>query len=169
MHILDLTPDLYRTLLKHLLPVGSSYEQAAFLFCTSQLLNGEQVFEAIDSALIGPDEFAVQCDDYLELTDSCWRSLIKRAHESGATLVELHSHPRFQLAAFSLSDLQGLRETVPHIRWRLQHRPYIAMVVAQNGFDALVWTDNLSAPQSLFGIRVETVLHKPSNASLNRW
>ena len=168
-HILDLTPDLYRILWKHLLPVNSSHEQAAFLFCTSRTSNGCLIFDAIDKALIGPDDFAAQYNDYLELTDACRIALIKRAHAYGATLVELHSHPGSQSAAFSLSDLRGLQETVPHMRWRLQRRPYIAIVVAPTGFDALVWTQDPPAPKPLFGIRVETVLYKPTNASLNRW
>ena len=168
-HILDLTPDLYRILWKHLLPVNSSHEQAAFLFCTSRTSNGCLIFDAIDKALIGPDDFAAQYNDYLELTDACRIALIKRAHAYGATLVELHSHPGSQSAAFSLSDLRGLQETVPHMRWRLQRRPYIAIVVAPTRFDALVWTQEPPAPRPLSGIRVETVLHKPTNASLKRW
>ena len=168
-HVLDLTPDLHRALWDHLLPVHSSLEQAAFLFCTSRTANGDLIFEAIDKAFLGPDDFAAQYEDYLELTDACRRALIKRAHEHGATLVELHSHPRAQSAAFSLSDLWGLQETVPHMRWRLQRRPYLAIVVAPTGLDALVWTKEPAKPRPLSGIRVETVLHKPTNASLRRW
>ena len=168
-HVLDLTPDLHRALWDHLLPVHSSLEQAAFLFCTSRTANGDLVFEAIDKALLGPDDFAAQYDDYLELTDACRRVLIKRAHDYGATLVELHSHPEALSAAFSLSDLWGLQETVPHMRWRLQRRPYIAIVVTPTRFDALVWTQEPTEPRPLSGIRVETVLHRPTNTSLRRW
>ena len=149
-HILDLTPDLHRALWDHLLPVHSSLEQAAFLFCTSRPANGDLVFEAIDKALLGPDDFAAQYDDYLELTDACRRALIKRAHDYGAMLVELHSHPEALSAAFSLSDLWGLQETVPHMRWRLQRRPYIAIVVAPTGLDALVWTQEPTKPRPTF-------------------
>ena len=168
-HILDLTPDLHRDLWNHLLPVHSSLEQAAFLFCTSRTANGDIVFEAMDKMLLGTDDFAAQYDDYLELTDACRRTLIKRAYDHGAMLVELHSHPKAQSAAFSLSDLWGLQETVPHMRWRLQRRPYIAIVVTPTGLDALVWTQEPTKPRPLSGIRVETVLHKPTNASLRRW
>lgn len=168
-HILSLTPDLYRVLWDHLLPVHSSHEQAAFLFCTSRTSNEGLIFEAIDKALIGPDDFAAQCDDYLELTDDCRIALIKRAHDYGAMLVEFHSHPGPGLAAFSLSDLRGLQETVPHMRWRLQRRPYVAIVVSRTGFDALVWTQEPPAPKPLSGIRVGTALHKPTNSSLKRW
>ena len=169
-YILTLKPDQHQVLWNHLLPAHSSHEQAAFLFCTSQISNDCLVFNAIDMALIGPDDFAAQYDDYLELTDACRIGLIKRAHAYGAMLVEFHSHPGSQQAAFSLSDLRGLhKETVPHMRWRLKGHPYIAIVVAPTGFDAMVWTLESSNPRPLSGIRVEKVLYKPTNASLKRW
>ena len=168
-HILDLTPNMRRALWNHLLPVRSALEQAAFLFCSTQPSDEGLVFEAIDRTLVGSDGFAAQYEDYLELTDACRIALIKCAHEYGASLVEIHSHPGTQSAAFSVSDLRGLKETVPHMRWRLQRRPYIAIVVAPTGFDALVWTQESTMPEPLSAIRIGTVLHKPTNVSLRRW
>lgn len=168
-HILDLTPDLHRALWNHLLPVRSSLEQAAFLFCSTQPSDAGLVFEVIDRTLVGTDGFAAQYEDYLELTDACRIALIKRAHKHGATLAEIHSHPGAQSAAFSVSDLRGLQETVPHMRWRLQRRPYMAIVVAPTGFDALVWTQESTMPVPLSGIRIGTVMHTPTNVSLRRW
>ena len=57
---------------------------------------------------------------------------------SNAALAELHSHPSLRLAAFSLSDRIGLKETVPHMRWRLKKHPYLAIVVAPSWFNALM-------------------------------
>ena len=169
-YILALKPDQHRVLWNHLLPAHSSHEQAAFLFCKSQTSGDYIVFDAIDKALIGPNDFTVQSDYYLELTDTCRSTLIKRAHAYGATLVEFHSHPNSEQAAFSLSDLRGLHEeTVPHMRWRLRGHPYIAIVVAPTGLDAMVWTPESPDPRSLSGIRVEKALYKPTNASLKRW
>ena len=78
--------------------------------------------------------------DYFELTDEARIGLIKRAHVLQASLAEFHSHLSPWPAAFSLSDRMGLKETVPHMRWRLKRRPYLAVVVAPSGFDALVWS-----------------------------
>ena len=46
----------------------------------------------------------------------------------------------------------GLLETVPHMFWRLDNRPYVAIVVARSGFDALVWTRDAQKPVPLSGL-----------------
>ena len=164
--ILALSQDQYRDLWAHLLPRDSLLEQAAFLFCTSS--DDITVFSAVEMVLLRPSDFATQEKDYLELTNECRGWLIKRAHTLGASLVEVHSHPQSKKIAFSRSDRMGLRETVEHMRWRLNGRPYIAVVVGPCGFDALVWTDSL-VPGPLAGIRVRTTLYEPANASLDGW
>lgn len=167
--ILTLSPCQKRDLWTHLLPHDSLREQAAFLFCTSRTIDDRSVFTPVDMALLEPDDFAAQQDDYLELTDACRVGLIKRAHSLRASLVELHSHPRSKKITFSRSDRIGLQETVSHMRWRLKNRPYIAVVIAPGGFDALIWTDKSSVPSPLAGIQVGTTLHEPTNASLDGW
>lgn len=166
--VLTLSPKEHRDLLAHLLPHDSLLEQAAFLFCISRKIDDTLVFSAVDIELLGPSEFAAQENDYLELTNACRGRLIKRAHTLGASLVEFHSHPQSKRIAFSRSDRIGLRETVEHMRWRLNGRPYVAVVVAPSGFDALVWTDG-PIPGPLSGIRVGTALHESANASLEGW
>jgi len=71
-----------------------------------------------------------------------------RAHQLGCCLIEWHSHCGSWPAEFSLSDRMGLKEFVPHVRWRLDSRPYAAIVVANGSFDALAWTDD-GPPQRL--------------------
>lgn len=167
--ILALSPSKKRDLWTHLLPQNSLQEQAAFLFCKRRTIDDRSVFTPVEMALLEPDDFAAQQDDYLELTDACRIRLIKRAHSLGASLVELHSHPRSQKISFSRSDRIGLQETVSHMRWRLKNCPYIAVVVGPCGFDALVWTDQSTVPGPLAGIRVGTALYEPTNASLDGW
>jgi len=164
-----LTPELHAALWGHLLPKESRREQAAFLFCDTTCHDGRLTFSAIDAAFLQPADFAAQHSDYIELTDACRIGLIKRAHALGAALAEFHSHPGPWPAAFSLSDRSGLSETVPHMRWRLGGRPYLAVVVAPSGFDALVWPDSAKRPEALAGIRVGPDLHLPTNASLGGW
>ena len=169
MHVLKLTGDDHAHLWSHLLPDDTRNEQAAFLFCrTARNLDG-LVFEAVDHALLGPADFAAQFEDYIELTDAARIGLIKRAHRSETALAELHSHPGPWPAAFSLSDRKGLRETVPHMRWRLKRRPYLAIVVAPSGFDALVWSQDANVPKPLSGIDVDGTFMTPTNNSLEGW
>ena len=169
MNILKLDKHLQGRLWSHLLPQYTMREQAAFLFFTAESAGDEFIFEAVDQVLLGPDDFAAQYSDYLELTDNTRIGLIRRAHELGASLAEFHSHPSPWPAAFSLSDRIGLKETVPHMRWRLRQRPYLAVVVAPSGFDALVWSRDARMPEPLAGIDIGDAVMTPTNASLEGW
>lgn len=167
--VLNLEPDLRDHLWAHLLPARASHEQAAFLFCVPAPRRGRIEFDVVDTTLLLSSDFAAQEDDYLELTDAARISLIKRGHALGASLVEMHSHPAPWPAAFSRADRRGLLETVPHMRWRLKQRPYIAIVVAPCGFDALVWWQGQLIPEPLQGIQVGSTLLVPTNKSLEGW
>lgn len=166
--ILKLRPGLFEDLVMHLLPRDNTREQAAFLFASCS--QTEQVsFDVQQSEKLTPDDFDSQDDDYLELNDETRARLIKRAHDLQASLIELHSHPGPWPAAFSPADRLGLIETVPHMWWRLHKRPYVAIVVAPSGFDALVWLENPKVPQPLDALMAGHRLMKPTNNSLGGW
>ena len=166
---LKLEPDTHQRLIAHLLPSADKREHAAFIFAGPTKSDGEIVFEVHDTHLVDQVEFAAQHSDYLELSDEARIRLIKTAHRLGASLVEMHSHPGPWSAAFSLADRAGLRETVPHMWWRLKNRPYLAIVVAPSGFDALVWLDNPRVPRALDGLMVGPTVLRPTNNSLGGW
>lgn len=141
---------------KHLLPIASRREQGAFLFCRhSVLATGDEVFDCEDWIALNPEDYEVQSNHYLELNDAARARLIKQAHDRQFCLVESHSHPGPYPAALSYSDLSGLDEFVPHVRWRLRGRPYAALVFAKSGFDGLAWTDGLGSPQQVDAIETE--------------
>lgn len=167
--ILNMPFGLFDELTDHLLPPGGTREEAAFLFVTAEQLDQQVRFEVIEATMLAPGEFDSQFGDYLELADETRARLIKRAHDLGASLVEMHSHPFPYPAAFSLADRAGLSETVPHMWWRLKKRPYLAVVVAPDDFDALVWLDNPRVPQALDGILDGGRLLRPTNNSLGGW
>ena len=167
--ILKIKSKLKNDLWQHLLPSDSSKEQAAFLYCDCEETDADMEFQVLESIFLTHNDFAAQYDDYLELKDSARISLIKRAHVLGAVLVEIHSHPKPWAAAFSFSDRVGLEQTVPHMRWRLKRRPYIAIVVAPSGFDALIWYGDDTEPKSLTGIKVDDTLLTPTNITIGGW
>ena len=169
MRVLNLDPCLKDALWSHLLPSDCMQEQAAFLYCTTLVVNASTTFKVIDTAFLEPNDFASQCSDYLELSNATRMEIIKRAHKLNASLVELHSHPGPWPAAFSFADRQGLKDTVPHMKWRLKGRPYLAIVVAPSGYDALLWPYNSKTPKALSGIQVGDALMEPTNASLEGW
>lgn len=168
-HILRMPAKLYRVLWAHLLPRGNRREQAAFLFCSMRADGDQTVYDVREARFLKEGDFAVQAGDYLELTDETRIAIIKRAHALGACVAEFHSHPGPFPAAFSLSDRHGLSETVPHMRWRLGQRPYLAVVVAPKNFDALVFADDAGIPAPLAGIVIADPLQTPTNASLEGW
>lgn len=166
--VLRLKPGLFEDLSAHLLPRETTREQAAFLFAKSSRADHAS-FEVQESQKLVPDDFDSQKGDYLELRDETRVRLIKRAHDLQASLIELHSHPGPWPAAFSPADRVGLSETVPHMWWRLHKCPYVAIVLAPSGFDALVWLDNPKVPQALDALMAGDRLLIPTNNSLRGW
>lgn len=167
--LLKMPDGLLDELTVHLLPPDSEREEAAFLFVAPTRSEDHISFEVVETAKLAPNEFASQLGDYLELSDDTRARLIKRAHDLQACLVEMHSHPGPFPAAFSYADRMGLKETVPHMWWRLKKRPYLAIVVAESGFDALLWLENPKVPQQLDGILADNRLLQPTNSSLTGW
>ncbi|NQT37792.1 MAG: hypothetical protein HQ581_09905 [Planctomycetes bacterium] len=166
---LQIPPTNYQTLLTHLLPDGSKFEEAAFLFVKPSERQEPSVFEYIDHCEVPPDGFSSRHSDYLELTDEFRASLIKRAHDLGASIAEFHSHPSPWPAAFSYSDRLGFNEFVPHVRWRLKGRPYFAVVVSATGFDALAWINGHEAPVPLDGLFVGTEILSATMLTIPQW
>lgn len=163
--VLRLPAGLFEDLLTHLLPKGGRREEGAFLFASVARSPNFVSMEVADVRKLQAGDFAEQCDDYLELADETRASLIKRAHQLGAALVEMHSHPGPWPAAFSDADWTGFSESVPHFLWRLPDRPYAAVVVAPSGFDALVWHKRGDAPCRLEAVVAGDQIHRPTNIS----
>ena len=141
---------------EHLLPANSRIEQGAFLFCRYTVsVARDEIFDCVDWIALEPEDYEIQSGDYLELGDVARARLIKQAHDRQLCLVESHSHPGPHPAALSYSDLTGLDEFVPHVRWRLRGRPYAALVFAKTGFDGLAWTDGSGNPRQVDAIESE--------------
>lgn len=167
-YILKINDRLKNELWRHLLPDGSHHEQAAFVYCAFAIAGDEMIFEVVEHELLEGRDFAAQHSDYLELTDEARLRIIKRAHALEACVVEIHSHPWDWPAEFSLSDRAGLEETVPHMRWRLKERPYLAVVVALTSHDALVWALGGEEPAPLI-LEVDGERLSATGLSLGGW
>jgi hypothetical protein len=166
MTILVMTDDIHKKMWEHLLPRRAKYENAAFMFTDSTEVDGQVRLEYKDWYPVQPTGFVIQSEGHIELTDQTRATVIKRAHDLKACLVEFHSHLYSYEAGFSWSDISGLKEFVPHVMWRLKGRPYAAVVVGQTSFDALVWSVGATAPETLSEVCVgKHVLH-PTGATL---
>jgi proteasome lid subunit RPN8/RPN11 len=167
--LLELPAAVHQAMQEHLLPHDSKNEQAAFVFVRAKTSAGNSIiFRFLDWLPLKADNFAAQHEVYLELRDEMRGSLIKRAHDLNASLVEFHSHPGPYPAQFSPSDLDGFHEFVPHVWWRLRGRPYAAVVVAPSGFDALAWLTSPQVPGALNAISVGGERLTPTGITLRK-
>jgi len=166
--LLDIPQEVHASLQAHLLRDGSKLEEVAFLFAKSEREGDTLLFRYVDWFPVPPDGFEYHSSFCCELADEIRASMIKRAHDLNASLVEFHSHTGPWPAQFSLSDFEGFDEFVPHVWWRLKGRPYAAVVVTRTGFDALAWVENPESPRLLNGIRAGDKLLQPTGFSLQK-
>lgn len=166
----EVSAKLQQALWAHLLPEGSSVEHAEFMLCvTIQSSPAKLVLQAAERFAMSDRDVYCSQSDYLELNDDCRARLIKRAHDTGCCPVEFHSHLGDDPPTFSLADKLGLEEFVPHVRWRLQNRPYAAIVVSRGGFDGLVWAAESAVPEPLTAMLVGDRLLAPTHRTLPYW
>ena len=166
---LSLSDELYKNLLSHLLSKPSGPEEAAFLFSDCRVESRKISLTVKEVFFVTADDFIHQSDAHLLLTDQARARIIKKAHDMNSCLIEAHSHPGPWPARFSAYDNEGLREIVPHMKWRLPNRPYVALVMARSGFDALVWLDKRDYPIALKAIVTPTMVIRPTNLSVRDW
>lgn len=156
----------YAEIHRHLL--RGEDEQVAFVFAKVEATDRGVTFRAGDRYLVPSEDLEVQLPYHVSLTDEAQGRVIKMAWDRGAALVEFHSHtnPRYE-AAFSGSDMKGFADFVPHVWWRLKAKPYLAIVVAPSGFDALVWRMGPDTPEALDAIHVGEAVQWPTNLTLS--
>lgn len=121
-------------------------EQAGFFLAESA---DDGQFSMQEWRPLRPETLQAQEKHYLELVESARADVIRWAWEAGLCLVEVHSHIGWPIAAFSCSDIHGFDEWVPHLWWRLSGRPYAAMVLAGDTFDALAWITGPRTPEQV--------------------
>ena len=148
---LSLSPDVYTELVSRL---GSTDTEHVWFLFTEHFGSGA-ILRVVDLYEVPPTQFITQSAYHVALADEVRGHVIGRATEIGGSLVEVHTHLGSKAAEFSPSDLFGFKEWVPHVRWRLRGRPYVAIVFARDSFDALVWSDGVQEPDKLDGLIVE--------------
>lgn len=145
---------VYRDIYSYLFSRRPRYEKVAFIFAriskTSEYVN----FQFKSWYPVKSREYEYKSRGYVELKDEMRPKIIKMAFDIDAAIVELHSHIYSESASFSPSDFQGFKEFIPHVWWRLNKKPYAAIVFSKSDFDALVWINNPKEYQQLTKIVV---------------
>jgi proteasome lid subunit RPN8/RPN11 len=153
----------------HLLSNDVGEEEAAFLFAHVEHTSRGVTFNVRDWYAVTSDDYSRRDREGIELNDASRARLFKAAHEGGFSLVECHSHPGPWPAGFSETDVNGFGEFVPHVWWRLKGRPYAAIVVASDTFDAIAWVDSPDCAIPVDAITDGGRLLYPTHESLKRW
>jgi hypothetical protein len=165
MTSLSITASAYDALIAHLSCAES--EQVAFLFTEPPVPAAP--LRVSELYVVAPEQFEVQSTDHVWLSDEVRGEVIRRAHQLGGCLVEVHSHGGGAPVSFSHSDLTGFAEWVPHVRWRLQQRTYIALVFADQAFDALVWDGDRDTPSPLTALQVDGRADRVPSGLTSAW
>lgn len=167
-HQLEISASRFRELREHLFQ--GDREEVAFLFADQ--INDEDDglhLRATEMYSVPPGELDFQSAYHVSLTDDGLAKVIKMAWDRSAVPVEVHSHRAAEFeAGFSASDFWGFEETVPHVRWRLQGAPYLALVFTPNGFDGLVWVGEENRVEPLDRLVVGEESRRPTGKSYRR-
>jgi hypothetical protein len=140
------TADQFAALKQHL----REPECVAFMYTDFR----DECFHVIALEAMLESDIASRSDRHVLLHDDVRPRLIARASARGWGLVEAHSHGPRGHAAFSPSDLAAFENWVPHLWWRLRGRPYAALVVAGDRWDALAWIDGPRDPRPVAQIDI---------------
>ena len=132
----------YQDICRYLFPKKAYSESVAFIFATTIKTDSSVEFQFKSWYPVESHEYQYRGRSHVELKDEMRPKIIKRAFDINASIIELHSHMCSRGACFSPSDLQGFEEFVPHVWWRLNKKPYAAIVFSKSDFDALVWLED---------------------------
>jgi hypothetical protein len=117
-------------------------EQGAFLFAQPVRYGNELWLDAVDAYLISPSGWRVQHEVYLEMNDAERAKIMKIARDRNLAVIDCHSHPGSEDDVwFSPSDKRGITEFAAYAKWKLDGKPFAAMVWAEGSVDAVGWHD----------------------------
>ncbi|MGB0096168.1 MAG: hypothetical protein WBP81_26980 [Solirubrobacteraceae bacterium] len=130
----------------------SIFEESVAFFLAEPIPEGLRL---VDVRAMGPEDFAARTDEHVALADHVRPAVIAWASDAGLTLVEAHTHPGGDPVCLSPTDVSGLAEWVPHVRWRLRGLPYAALVLGPTTIDAVGWSGKGNYPQGVAALHID--------------
>lgn len=146
---------IYQDIYRYLFPKRIRSQRVAFIFATISKTNDSVDFLFKSWYSVKSHEYQYRSKGYVELKDKMRQKIIKKAFDIDAAIIETHSHICSKSACFSPTDLEGFKEFVPHVWWRLNKKPYAAIVFSKSDFDAFIWVDNPQQHNRLTRIDVD--------------
>lgn len=133
----------------------SEIEQGAFLFARIAESPEELSLTVVDHCLIPGAAWEEQSQHYIELKDSERAAIMKRARDGNFAAIECHSHPGSgKRVWFSPSDCIGIAEFALYGKWKLDGKPYAAMVWGESSLDAVIWNGDFAAPMQVDEVQI---------------
>lgn len=128
-------------------------EQGAFLFARIVRHRAEMLLEVEDGYLIPAEGWRVQTEIHLEMHDAERARIMKLARDKGLAIVDCHSHiASFEDVAFSPSDIIGITEFAAYAKWKLDGKPYAAIIWGELSVDAVIWVGDFRQAQRVRSI-----------------
>lgn len=133
----------------------SEIEQGAFLFARVVKPPEELSVDVADCHLIAANAWDEQSEYYLELKNSERAVIMKQARDGNFAAIECHSHPGSgKRVRFSPSDTTGIARFALYAKWKLDGKPYGAMVWGESSVDAVVWHGGFAQPMQVNEVRI---------------
>lgn len=133
----------------------NEFEQGAFLFADAKREAGGLQLVVADFYLVPARGWEVQMQVYLQMKDSERARIMKLAREKNLCAIDCHSHPGAREDVwFSPSDVAGITDFAHYAKWKLDGRPFAAMVWGEESVDAVLWQEDFADAQRISWVKV---------------
>jgi hypothetical protein len=130
-------------------------EQGAFLFAEAKREDGDLHLVVADRYLVPAHGWEVQAEIYLQMKDSERAKIMKLARQKNLCAIDCHSHPHAGNDVwFSPSDVFGITEFAQYAKWKLDGKPFAAMVWGEESLDAVLWQGDFSSAQRVATVKI---------------
>lgn len=129
-------------------------EQGAFLFARAAPCGDDLNLLIEDCYLVPARGWEVQMEVYLEMKDSERGKIMKLARDKNLCAIDCHSHPDSGADVwFSPSDIAGISDFAKYARWKLNGKPFAAMVWGEESLDAVLWSGDFAEAQRVHEVQ----------------
>lgn len=144
-YIISIPSNLEQVVRGHLFQ--NELEQGAFLMARPTITKTRLTLDVVDMYLVPKEGWKIQHNLYLEMEDSERARIMHIARLGGYAVIDCHSHPdSYNQAWFSPSDRYGITDFAGYVKWKLDNKPFGAMVWGETSMDAVIWWDDFKKP-----------------------
>lgn len=130
-------------------------EQGAFLFTEAMRQRRWLNLTVADYYLVPAQGWEIQAEIYLQMKDSERAKIMKLARVKNLCAIDCHSHPNSgDDVWFSPSDVAGITDFAQYAKWKLDGKPFAAMVWGEESVDAVLWQAEFNEGQRVDQVKI---------------